>query len=287
MPRYALTVAYDGTDFHGWQKQDPPARASNPDAPEHAGKPPLQPSGALRTAQGELERAVRIAIREQVNVLGASRTDAGVHAIGQTAVFSSEPMPNKGVGWPAERGTDSLRKAINSKLPEDLVVTDARIVHDDFCPIGDCVSKGYVYRFHTGPNRPLFNRTTVHHVWKPLDLTAMQETVVPLIGEHDFAGFATAGHGRATTVRTILDASVERESDDVIALRVSGTGFLWNMVRIIAGTVLDAGLGKEGATRVERALASGIRQDAGPTAPACGLCLEWIKYPTESTQKTS
>jgi len=124
VPRYKLTIAYDGTEFCGWQKQEPPD--------------PADPTKriSLRTAQGVVEETVRDVLREKVIVMGASRTDSGVHALGQVAAFTSEPDADKGVGWPEERGTDALVRALNSKLPRDVLVTGAEIVAHDFNPIG-------------------------------------------------------------------------------------------------------------------------------------------------------
>ncbi|MEZ6163575.1 MAG: tRNA pseudouridine synthase A [Phycisphaerales bacterium] len=153
MPRYKLTVAYDGTDFHGWQKQEPP----DPSAPKPA--PGHEPQRIqLRTVQHVLEQAVREVVREPLTLMGASRTDSGVHANGQVASFMSNPEPDKGVGWPAERGCDQLIRALNGRLPRDVLVRDACVVHDDFNPIGDAVEKEYCYTMVSGDTRPLWDR---------------------------------------------------------------------------------------------------------------------------------
>lgn len=266
MPRYALTIAYDGADFSGWQKQHPPAAPS-----------------PLRTVQETLERAVREAVREPVNVLGASRTDAGVHARGQVAAFTASEGGEQGRGWPAERGTTPLVRAINARLPEDVLVRGARVVGDSFDPIGDCASKGYTYSIHVSPDRPLWDRRYVQHVWTELDAAAMNEAAAVLVGEHDFGAFAAAGHGRRTTVRTVHACSVRavegaRDPGQRLVIEVSGDGFLWNMVRIIAGTLVEVGRGKLTAGSVREALETGDRRRAGPTLPPTGLCLEWIRY---------
>ena len=365
MPRYKLTVAYDGTNFCGWQKQEPPlpgvavvsdgAGADEGDGPgavgavgaEDAaaamsavtavgdeGKKAAVPAAfgehtpqiesvrpgraALRTVQGVLEQAVRYVVREDVIVTGASRTDSGVHAIGQVAAFTTSPrvgpdgqvVPHSaGMGWPVERGTERLVMAINSRLPEDVRVMAAEVVADGFEPIGDVTSKGYRYSIVRCMHRPLFDRFYVYHVQRPqpLDVEAMRAAAGVLVGEHDFAGFAAAGHGRMTTVRRVLSCTVvSREivaADGLVAggvpagdvaavgsaagmggvgeridIDISGTGFLWNMVRIIAGTLVDVGLHRRSVEDVRTVLATGDRRKAGPTLGPQGLCLRWISY---------
>ncbi|MFN0010928.1 MAG: tRNA pseudouridine synthase A [Phycisphaerales bacterium] len=309
MPRYKLTIAYDGTDFCGWQKQEPLAD-TNPDREAGAGGTPAgadaRPTGsafgpstpliestregrvALRTVQGVLEQAVRGVTRESVELSGASRTDSGVHARGQVAAFTCEPRePETDIagtsgrtGWPISRGTSGLLAAINSRLPDDVVVVAAEPADNAFDPVADVVSKEYTYTFHVSPSRPLWDRRFVHHVWNPagLNVEPMNTAAAMLVGEHDFAAFAAAGHGRLSTVRTIHALTVARESPERVVLRISGSGFLWNMVRIISGTLMDVGLGRRTAADVCTALESGERTKAGPTLPPEGLCLEWIRY---------
>jgi len=303
VPRYKLTIAYDGTNFCGWQKQEPPA--GGPVAPEKVlpkggtasdaaaeaaaeSAVPTTPDDrvTLRTVQEVIERAVREVVREPAIVMGASRTDAGVHAKGQVAAFTC------GEGWPTDRGTDKLILALNSRLPRDVVVIAAEIASPTFDPIGDCTAKAYSYLIHVSPNRPLWDRDYVHHVWSKLDVDLMNQAAARLIGEHDFAAFAAAGHGRLSTVRTIFTCSVTEETSPQhsalsaqhpfpnrrIRIDVSGNGFLWNMVRIIAGTLLDAGRGWLSPDDVSSAIQQKDRRKAGPTLPARGLCLEWVKY---------
>jgi tRNA pseudouridine38-40 synthase len=309
--RYRLTIAYDGTEFSGWQKQEPPAGA-----PVSARKVLGEGDGGrvtLRTVQEVVERAVREVVGEPALVVGASRTDAGVHARGQVAAFtcsggeaapgqrdgSAEPAPGDRppaeparrarTGWPLPRGTDRLVLALNSRLPADVLVVAAVPAPDSFDPIGDCVAKGYSYTIHVSPHRPLFDRRYVHHVWVPLDLDAMRRAAERIVGEHDFAAFAAAGHGRQSTVRRVLECRVEGESPAGgggagwarrVRIQVSGTGFLWNMVRIIAGTLVEVGRGKMTPEAVGAVIESRDRRRAGPTLPAHGLCLEWVRYPT-------
>lgn len=262
MPRYKLTVAYDGTLFHGWQKQSPAD-----------GSAPVEP---LRTVQGVLEEVVREVVREPVNLVGASRTDAGVHAVGQVAAFSSEQV------IPVEK----LPLAINSRLPDDVQVRRAEIVHDEFSPISDAVAKGYRFSIaHGGPAQtmpPLFDRFVLYYTYHALDPARMNEAAKHLIGEHDFASFAQINHGRESTIRTIFDCGVSATAPDRCHIDVSGSGFLYNMVRIIAGTLVEVGRGRMEPDQVRSILAAKDRRAAGPTLSPEGLCLMWVRYPNTS-----
>lgn len=276
VPRYKLTVAYDGTDFNGWQAQHP---REEPGSDERI---------TLRTVQTVLQEAVRSVVREEVTIVGASRTDSGVHARGQVAAFTSDPDPAIGRGWPNERGTNTLLRAVNSRLPDDVVVVNAEVVDDGFDPIIGATSKAYSYTLHITDGsderslRPLWDRRYVQQLYVPQDVGRMEEAAKRLVGEHDFVSFAAMNHGRQTTVRTILDCSV-RELEPVegarrIRIDVTGTGFLYNMVRIIAGTLVDVGRGKLSPDDIGRIIDAKDRREAGPTLPPNGLCLEWIKY---------
>lgn len=270
--RYKLTVAYDGTDFAGWQKQEPPDRDApiDPETGEH-------PRTKLRTVQEVLEQAVRETVREPVNIKGASRTDSGVHALAQCATFACSASAPQGRGWPEDRGTDPLRRTINGRLPDDVLVTDAQLVPMAFDPIADCESKGYSYTLHCSRERPLWNRRYVHQVWEDLDAAAMHEAAQHFTGEHDFAAFAAAGHGRQSTVRTIYACNVER-SGDTVTIHVSGNGFLYNMVRILAGTLYEVGRGRTKPGDIPAIIQSTDRRNAGVTLPPTGLRLDWINY---------
>ena len=259
MPRYKLTIAYDGTNFHGWQKQEPPDREP------------------LRTVQGVIEEAVRATVRNpHVKLQGASRTDAGVHAIGQVAAFTSETK------IPTER----LALAISSRLPDDVQVRDAKIVADSFDPISDCERKCYQFTIaHAGMSRlelrqtpPLFDRHYVYSTFHALDIVRMNTAAKQLIGENDFASFAQINHGRESTIREIYDCSVTAMQDDRCMIEVVGNGFLYNMVRIIAGTLVEVGRGKRTADSIVEILVARDRRAAGPTLPPEGLCLCWIRY---------
>ncbi|MFB0985456.1 MAG: tRNA pseudouridine(38-40) synthase TruA [Phycisphaerales bacterium] len=257
MPRYRLKVAYDGTDFHGWQRQ---VRSDGTE---------------LRTVQSVLQKAVVKAVRETAPVIGASRTDSGVHAIGQVAAFSSD----------REFPIENLARALTSRLPEDVQVTHAEVAADDFDPIKTARSKCYRYDFACGrpPDvwPPLFDRHVVYRTAYDLDPSPMAEAGRRFVGEHDFAGVAQKHHGRDNTTRTIYACTVTRPAPRRIRLEVVGSGFLYNMVRIIAGTLLEVGRGRFPAERVDEILATQNRRLAGQTLPPQGLCLRWIHYGDE------
>lgn len=255
MPRYKLTVAYDGTAFHGWQKQQPPEREP------------------LRTVQGVLEETIGAVVRESVSVLGASRTDAGVHAKGQVAVFNSD----------AQIPPDRLAPAINSRLPDDVQIIDAAIVSETFDPIQDALAKGYRYRLaHSTVSAgrvPLFDRHITAFTPYALDPARMNEAARRLIGEHDFASFTRLHHGRESTVRTVHDCQVNIINRHRLRIDICGDGFLYNMVRVIAGTLMEVGRGRIEPEAMGEILAARDRSAAGPTMPPEGLCLMWVRYP--------
>ncbi len=247
--RYKLLIAYDGSAFHGWQKQEPP------DAPP------------LRTVQGVVHDTIVRVLRQPISLIGASRTDAGVHARGQVAHFDADsPVP-----------LERMALAINSRLPDDVEIRSVEEVSPDFDAIQHAVTKQYTYTIHNSDHRPLALRHIVYHCWYDLDVDRMNAAAARLVGEHDFEGFSAAGHGRESTVRTIHRCDVSRSGEQVI-ITVEGSGFLWNMVRIIAGTLVEVGRGLFEHERIDEILETTDRQKAGPTLPPNGLCLEWIKH---------
>lgn len=254
MPRYRLTIAYDGTAFHGWQRQEP------------------KDAAPLRTVQGVVQEAVAALIGQRVDVVGASRTDSGVHAIGQVAAFTAD------VRVPIER----LAAAITARLPPDVQVIDAAETDDTFNPIGDARSKCYRYTIehtsHPHHPRPLFDRNLVFATPYPLDAGRMRDAAAALVGTHDCVSFAQINHGRATTVRTIFDCSVRTPSARRVEIEITANGFLYNMVRIVAGTLLEVGRGRIAADSMREIIAARDRRRAGPTLPPHGLCLRWIWY---------
>ena len=254
MPRYKLIIAYDGTEFHGWQTQNRPDKPS------------------LRTVQEVMQKAAIQVMREPVTVVGASRTDSGVHAKGQVATFASTN----------EIKPDKLIMGLNSWLPDDVQVREIEIVHDRFNPIDDCTSKGYKYTLAHGCSnplrKPLFDRRFMSHTAFELDHELMNRAAKLFEGEHDFAGFTKLNHGRESTVRRIDCCFAQSQSDGVINIEVQGAGFLWNMVRIIAGTLLEVGRGKFEPEDIPDIIASLDRRRAGKTLPAHGLSLEWVSF---------
>ncbi|MDG2292554.1 MAG: tRNA pseudouridine(38-40) synthase TruA [Phycisphaerales bacterium] len=254
MPRYKLTIAYDGTAFHGWQKQHPP------DA-----KP-------LRTVQGEVEKAVMESVREKVHVLGASRTDAGVHARGQVAAFNCEQVMEP----------ERLIEAITTRLPDDVQVLEGAVVPETFDPIQDCTSKGYRYQLAWGrrraTSRPLFDRHYTAWTHYALDIDSMRAAAAHFVGEHDFASLTRLNHGRESTVRTIHDCTVTALEDDRLHVDVSGDGFLYNMVRILVGTLIEVGRGRLAAESMPALLEARDRGHGSVTMPPEGLCLMWVQY---------
>ncbi len=247
-----LTLAYDGREFHGWQRQ-----------------------AGVRTVQQAVEQTARRILREPVVVEGASRTDAGVHARGQVAAIRTDcPIP-----------LDRLRRALAHALPPDVQLVDLAEAPPDFDPVRDAVRKCYRYRIYNSPDRPVADGLLgrVWHVWWPLDIERMRDAAQRLVGTHDFAAFATRGSQRRTTVRTIDRIDIQRNGR-VITIDVEGRGFLYRQVRNMVGTLVEVGRGHWPPERIDEILASRDRQQAGPTAPACGLSLQWIEYEERSTK---
>jgi tRNA pseudouridine38-40 synthase len=256
--RYRLTLAYRGTHYHGWQKQLPVYTWKGPTPPEGQGIP---------TIQEVLSNAIVAVVRHPVSVVGSSRTDAGVHAKGQVAHFDTHMT---------QIPPESLRKAANHKLPDDILIHDIQPVPDSFDAIRSTISKRYQYFIWNTSNRNLFFPDLAWHRWQELDVANMADAAARLVGTHDFASFAKPGHGRESTVRTVLACDVHRRGPRLV-IGVEGTGFLWNMVRIIVGTLVEVGLGRYTPDDVGAMLAAKDRQHAGQTAPPHGLYLQWIK----------
>lgn len=251
MRRIRLTIAYDGTDYCGWQIQ----------------------KGEV-TVEGVVSAALNELLGEAVDITGASRTDTGVHALGNVAVFDTDTKipPQK------------IALALNRYLPADIRVQKSEEVSPDFHPRHCDSIKTYEYTITNTPVPIPTLRRYSHHVYGTLQADAMREAARLLTGTHDFSAFCAAGSQVKNKVRTIYDISlVERALPPGMrgrqfCIRVTGNGFLYNMVRILAGTLLEVGQGRQTAASVEDALRSGERSQAGPTAPACGLMLIGIEY---------
>lgn len=255
--RYKLTIAYRGTHYHGWQIQ-----AANEFAPLE-----LQRSSELPTVQGELRKALMSVLGHPLEVCGSSRTDAGVHAKGQIAHIDT-PM--------TQIPLEGLRMAVNARLPADILIQSIEVVPESFNAITSTTSKRYQYVIWNHTDRPNFFPELAWHVWQALDVSAMDAAAAQLVGTHDFASFAKPGHGRQSTVRTILACQASRRGPRLV-IGIEGTGFLWNMVRIIVGTLVEVGLGKRRPDSIAEILAAEDRRSAGSTAPPEGLYLQWIK----------
>lgn len=244
-----LLVAFDGTEFHGWQKQL-----------------------GVRTVQEVLEDSIRRVVRHPVAIFGSGRTDAGVHALGHVNSFSTVcPLP-----------VDKLRHAIGSRLPTDLSLIAVRDVHPAFHATLSATSKLYRYRIHYGSSRPVEHlaQRYAYHVWHPLDLDAMRAASRFFIGEMDFTAMAATGTVRQTMVRSVWRFDIEKHREE-IRFDVEGSGFLHNQVRNMVGTLLNVGRGLWKPEYVREILASRDRARAGPCVPAHGLCLMWVRYPPE------
>ena len=244
MRNLRLTLAYDGTDFHGWQ---------------------VQPG--LRTVQQVLEEAIHRLTGERLRVNASGRTDTGVHAVGQVVNFRSETA----------LAPDVLLRALNAHLPEEVVVREAAEAPPDFDANRDAKRKLYRYVIHDGPVPDLFLRRYCHHSRYRLDAAAMARAAAVLRGRHDFHRFETDWPNRMSSVRTITHLALNRMGD-WIWLDVEADGFLYNMVRSIAGTLINVGRGYWLEARVAEILKAQDRTQAGPTAPAQGLFLMRVRY---------
>ncbi len=244
MKRVMLEVAYDGTNYCGWQ---------------------VQPNGI--TVQEVLNRHLSELLQEPIETIGASRTDAGVHALGNIAVFdTSARMPGEKISY-----------ALNQRLPEDIRIQMSKEVAADFHPRYVKSEKTYAYRILNRRFPVPTERLYSHFTYVPLDVDRMAEAGQYLLGEHDFKSFCGSGAQVKTTVRSIHAFSVKKEGD-VITLRITGSGFLYNMVRIIAGTLMEIGSGAYEPEHMKAIIQACDRKAAGATAPARGLTLVKINY---------
>lgn len=244
-----MVVAYDGTNYCGWQ---------------------VQPNGI--TVEEVLNRSLSNLLGEKIEVMGASRTDSGVHSLGNVAVFDTNTrMP-----------ADKIAFALNQRLPEDIVVQGSCEVPSDWHPRYQESTKTYEYRILNRTFRMPTRRLDTYFYHYPLDVEQMSEAASYLVGTHDFASFCAANAQVKSTVRTIYSCTAQKEND-IITIRVTGNGFLYNMVRIIAGTLIEVGAGKRRPVEIKDILAAENRDAAGPTAPAQGLTMMGIEYKQETT----
>ena len=250
MRRIKLTVAYDGTNYHGWQ---------------------LQPQSP--TIEGELNKHLSTLFKEEIMVIGASRTDSGVHALCNVAVFDVK------ANIPAEK----IAYALNQRLPDDIRIRKSEEVEKDFHPRKQATRKTYEYKILNEEFLNPVERLYAHFTYVPLDEVKMQQAAEYLIGEHDFASFCAAGSTAETTIRTIYDITIERKNT-MISIKVTGNGFLYNMVRIIAGTLIEVGKGRFAPEAIKEILEAKDRTKAGPTAPAKGLMLYQYEFEKDCGQ---
>ncbi len=238
-----VTLQYDGTNYHGWQVQT-----------------------GCETIQQKLSDAIFAVTGERICPTGCGRTDSGVHAKNYVCNFHTD------ANIPPER----YAYALNTKLPPDIVCTKSEAVRDEFCSNRSAIKKRYIYRILNAEFPDVFESRYAWHYKHKLDAEKMRREAAAFLGEHDFIGFAASGFSVKTTVRTIYSINVEKEKD-IITIDVTGSGFLYNMVRIMAGTLVQIGGGiiRESAADI---IKSRNRERAGITAPACGLRLEEVFY---------
>ena len=242
--RVRLTISYDGTNYCGWQ---------------------IQNNGI--TVEEVINRELTDLLKEDIAIIGASRTDSGVHAVANIAVFDTNTK------IPAEK----ISFALNQRLPDDIRIQKSEQVADDFHPRYCNSTKTYEYKILNRRFPDPLKRLYTHFVYMPLDVDKMKKAAEYIVGEHDFASFCSAGSQVKTTVRTVYTLDVSKEND-IISIRISGNGFLYNMVRIIVGTLMKVGLGIYTPEHVKEIIDSKDRYAAGPKAPARGLTLIGIEY---------
>jgi tRNA pseudouridine38-40 synthase len=241
---YRLLIQYDGTKYNGWQRQ----------------------KNNHNTIQGKIENVLSRLMDGPVEIIGASRTDGGVHGRGQVANVHLEGMISP----------EDLQEYLNKFLPEDIEITEVKIVSDNFHSRYNAGNKTYSYTIAMNNRKQVFNRKYIYHLGQRLDVEKMKEGAKLLEGEHNFQGFCAKKMNKST-VRTIvkIDFTVE---DDVLIITYVGSGFLYQMIRIITGTLIEIGLGTRQTASVTSVLAKRVRAEAGYLAPAKGLCLEKIEY---------
>lgn len=244
MTNIKLTIQYDGSNYYGWQRQKD-----------------------RNSIQGEVEKAIKLVTGETVNLIGSGRTDRGVHAEGQVANFiTKSSIPG-----------DRFKYALNSKLPNDISIVESNIVNDDFHSRYDAIGKMYRYIIYNKEIRNPMYRNFVYHVPYKLNMDNMQSALEFFLGTHDFSAFMASNSSVKSTIRTINEIFLIKRND-LIFFSIEGNGFLYNMVRIIVGTLIEVGSGKIELKSIPYIIESGNRNKAGHTAPAQGLCLEKVYY---------
>lgn len=245
MRNLKLVIEYDGTRYKGWQKQ----------------------KDNVSTVQDKIEKVLSKMAGEEVQVIGCGRTDTGVHAMNYIANFHTNSTFTN----------EDILNYLYEFLPEDIVVKTVTDVHDRFHARYNAKAKTYVYTINNGKYRNVFDRKYAYHTSENLNLNAMEAAADVLVGTHDFQSFTSLKPGSKSTVRTINYININKDGD-IIKIEVNGDGFLMNMVRIIAGTLLEVGRGNLNASDVAKILEQKKRSEAGPMAQAKGLCLKEVEY---------
>lgn len=245
MRNIKMLIQYDGTRYKGWQKQNE----------------------NVNTVQGKLENILNKMVKEEVQLVGCGRTDAGVHALNYTANFHTN----------SNMSIDDMFIFINENLPEDIALLSIKNASERFHARYNILSKSYMYRINNSNIKDVFDRNYVHNIKDKLDLEIMKQCAQILTGSHDFQSFTTLKSKTKSTTRTINYINIE-ENGHIIEIEVNGNGFLWNMVRIILGTLIEAGKGKLRPESVEEILKAKKRAEAGPIVPAKALFLKDVEY---------
>lgn len=246
MQNYKMIIKYDGSGYNGWQKQ----------------------GNAKNTIQGTLEKVLKTITGEDVEVVGSGRTDAGVHAIGQVANFKLI-RPVK---------IEKLKEQLNRNLQDDICIMSMEEADSRFHSRLNAKAKKYLYRIQNTVESDVFERNYKYHYDAELDLASMEKAAEFLVGEHDFKSFCSNKHMKKSTVRTIYSIDIERNENGEVNLLYYGNGFLYHMVRIITGTLIEIGRGIREPESIKEILEKRDRQWAGATAPACGLVLMEVEY---------
>lgn len=240
-----MIIQYDGTRYKGWQKQ----------------------TEKVNTIQGTLESILSKALKEDIQLVGCGRTDAGVHALNYTVNFHTNSNMN----------IDDIKNYLNENLPDDIALLFIKNASERFHARYNILSKTYMYRINNSGIKNVFDRKYVHYIDEKLDIEKMKQCSQPIIGTHDFQSFTTLKSKTKSTVRTINYINIE-EKNNILEIEVNGNGFLWNMVRIILGTLIEAGKGKLSLSDIENILYAKTRAEAGPMVPAKALFLKDVEY---------
>lgn len=245
LKNYRMVLEYDGSRYDGWQKQD----------------------NTGQTIQGKIESVLERMTGQPVEVHGSGRTDAGVHALGQVANFHGD----------VDLSEEEIRDYLNRYLPEDIGVKTVELATDRFHSRLHAEEKTYLYRIETGRRKDVFERKYIYGLMRPLDVKAMERAASYFIGEHDFKSFCSNRRMKKSTVRTLKKIEFEQQGSRLF-IRFTGNGFLYHMVRILTGTLIEVGSGQRSPEEIPGILEAGNREAAGYTAPPEGLFLERVRY---------